>query len=75
MQYIILYTSRNFFYVTASRVPNGEGSENTRGSTQDYRLGGGVLLGPLAANTLRILLVLLVVLRNIGRERVVRVRC
>ena len=38
------------------------------------RLGDGVLLGPLSADALRVLLVLLVVLRDVGRERVVRVR-
>ena len=37
-------------------------------------LGGRVLLGPLAAHALRVLLVLLVVLRDICRERVVGVR-
>ena len=53
----------------------GDESESARGSTQDYRLGGGILLGPLAANALCILLVLLVVLRNISRERIVGVWC
>lgn len=37
-------------------------------------LGVGVLLGPLAADTLRVNLVLLVVLRDVRREGVVRVR-
>lgn len=35
---------------------------------------GRILLRPLAADALRILLVLLVVLRDVRRERVVRVR-
>lgn len=37
-------------------------------------LGVGVLLGPLAADALRVDLVLLVVLRDVRREGVVRVR-
>lgn len=38
-------------------------------------LGGGVLLRPLATDALCVLLVLLVVLRDVGRERVVGVGC
>ncbi len=47
-----------------------------RGRRQDYthKLTGRILLGPLAADALRVLLALLVMLRDVGRERVVGVR-